>query len=185
MDTPFVAALAIILVLCAWLGLRFLHRRRIKHLLQLQDPLHHCWQATQFLDKPTYCNSCTQMCLSGSYCLSCGLCICTESCCLKMARTCKPSATSLMTGRLQHFWVKGNLPLYSQCFKCFAPCGTLPKLADFRCAWCQQTAHEECMEELESQGCSLGPHNTCIIPPSCVTLGLEGWGRGKRYQQLE
>lgn len=179
---PYLALMAVFIVVCALLVLRFLNQRsRRRHLLRLRDPLRaHCWQATRFLDKPTYCNSCTQMCFSGSCCVSCGLCICTESCCAKMAtstQSCKPLATPSD----HHFWVKGNLPLSSLCFKCLAPCGNLPKLVDLRCVWCQRTAHEDCVEELDLEAgtCTLGPHQASIIPPSCVSLSLDGW-RGRR-----
>lgn len=171
-----------------WLGVRLLTRRRrsLRACLPLSNPFKaHCWQATQFLDKPTYCNSCTQMCFSGSYCVSCGLCICAEKCCAKMAsstQSCKPMATN-SSGQTHHHWVKGNLPLASLCYKCLSPCGCLPKLADVRCVWCQRTAHEECIKGVE-QGvgpCNLGPHHVSIIPPSCVSLSLEGWRGRRRY----
>lgn len=183
---PYLALLAVLVVLCAWIALRLLgQRRRRRHYLQLSDPLRaHCWQDTQFLNKPTYCNSCTQMCFAGSWCVSCGLCVCTENCCAKMAsstQSCKPLATPSSSGHTHHFWVKGNLPLSSLCFKCLAPCGILPKLVDLRCVWCQHTAHEDCLEELglEVAPCTLGPHQASIIPPSCISLSLEGW-RGRR-----
>ena len=82
---------------------------------------------------------------------------------------------------MPHFWVRGNLPLCSLCFKCLTPCGDLPKLADFRCVWCHKTGHEDCIEEMDSDSntCCLGPHQNLVIPPNCVTLRLEGW-RGRR-----
>lgn len=179
---PYLALMCLLIVVCGWVGLRLLSKRRRRHFLQLRNPLtSHCWQTTQFLDKPTYCNSCTQMCFSGSYCVSCGLCTCAENCCIKMAsstQSCKPMTAPSNDGQTSHFWVKGNLPLSSLCFKCLAPCGNLPRLVDFRCVWCQRTAHEDCMEDVE-RPCNLGPHNTSIIPPNSVTLSLEGW-RGKR-----
>lgn len=181
----FLAPMMVLVVLCAWLALRLLSRHHRRHLLQLGAPLRaHCWQTTQFLDKPTYCNSCTQMCFSGSYCVSCGLCTCTDNCCVKIASStqrCKPMAMPSLSGHTHHFWVKGNLPLSSLCFKCLTPCGNLPKLVDFRCVWCQRTAHEDCIEDMESEvgPCTLGPHHASIIPPSAVTLSLEGW-RGRR-----
>ena len=185
LHSPYLAVFALLIVVCGWLSLRIFCRRR-RHWLQLKDPLRaHCWQTTVFSHKPTYCNSCTQMCFSGSYCVSCGLCICTENCCVKIAsssKSCKPSATPFAVDNTHHFWVKGNLPLYSLCFKCLNPCGNLPKLVDLRCVWCQQTAHEYCAEMVEvKEGgvCSLGPYQSCIIPPNCVTLSLEGW-RGRR-----
>jgi len=188
MQPIYLGPLAVLLVLLGWLSLRLLRRHRRKLFLQLRDPLRaHCWQATQFLDKPTYCNSCTQMCFSGSFCVSCGLCTCTENDCIKMAsnsRVCKPMGATASSGNkgsshTQHLWVRGNLPLYSMCFKCLAPCGNLPRLADYRCVWCQQTAHEDCVEDMDVGVCSLGPHQNSIIPPSSVTLSLEGW-RGRR-----
>lgn len=179
----FLAPMMVLVVLCAWLALRLLSRHHRRHLLQLGAPLRaHCWQTTQFLDKPTYCNSCTQMCFSGSYCVSCGLCTCTDNCCVKIASStqrCKPMAMPSLSGHTHHFWVKGNLPLSSLCFKCLTPCGNLPKLVDFRCVWCQRTAHEDCIEDMESE---VGPCtflHASIIPPSAVTLSLEGW-RGRR-----
>ena len=184
----FLGVLAVLLVLMLTLALRVLRRRRRKVCLTLRDPLRaHCWQAAEFLDKPTYCNSCTQMCFTGSSCVSCGLCTCVQSDCIKLAsnsKICKPLATvtgALPSSQTQHFWVKGNLPLCSLCFKCLTPCGNLPKLADFRCVWCQQTAHEDCVEEMdvEAGACTLGPHHSSIIPPNSVTLKLEGW-RGRR-----
>lgn len=182
---PYLALMALLIIVCAWVGLRLLSRSRRRHFLPLHKSLmSHCWRTTQFLDKPTYCNSCTQMCFSGSYCVSCGVCTCTASCCVNMAsstQTCKPMATPTLDGRTNHFWVKGNLPLSSLCFKCLTPCGNLPKLVDFRCVWCQRTAHEDCMEDTERGvgPCTLGPHHASIIPPSSISLSLEGW-RGTR-----
>ena len=186
---PYVVVMVMASLVLVWLGLRVLtRRRRMRRWLPLSTPSQaHCWQSTQFLDKPVYCNSCTQMCFSGSYCVSCGLCICTENCCAKMAsstQNCKP-VTTPSSSHTHHHWVKGNLPASSLCFKCLLPCGCLPKLADFRCVWCQRTAHEDCIvgtEEGAEQGlgsCNLGSHHTSIIPPSCISLSLEGW-RGRR-----
>lgn len=187
---PYLALLGVVVVLCAWLALRMLGQRRRRRYF-LQDSLRsHCWQATQFLSKPTYCNSCMQMCFSGSCCVSCGVCVCTENSCEKMAsstQSCKPLAMPpSASGHTHHFWVKGNLPLSSLCFKCLAPCGNLPKLVDFRCVWCQRTAHEDCVEELglEVGPCTLGPHQASIVPPSCVSLSLDGWRGRRRYAHV-
>ena len=176
------ASLCVVLLL--WVALKLLKRRKRRTYLTIRDPNKaHLWCDTQYLDKPTYCNACMNMCLSGSSCESCGLCICSDSSCLKLAsssKSCKPlsMATTPMT---PHFWVRGNLPLCSLCFKCMSPCGNLPKLADYRCVWCHKTAHDDCIEELDSDvvHCGLGPHQVSLIPPNCVTLSLEGW-RGRR-----
>lgn len=186
---PYSVLLAVVLiVVICWVALKVLRlRRRPFYSLKIRDPLRaHHWHSSQYLDKPTYCNSCLQLCMSGSSCEACGLCICTDNSCLKMASTtksCKPlSMASSSTGNTPHFWVKGNLPLCSLCFKCLSPCGNLPKLVDYRCVWCQQTAHEDCVIDMDDGGagsCTLGPFQSLIIPPNCVSLKLEGW-RGRR-----
>ena len=181
-----VLLVVILVVVVCWVVLKALRlHRRPFYSLKIRDPLKaHHWYSSQFLDKPTYCNSCLQLCMSGSSCEACGLCICAENSCLKMAstsKTCKPLSMS-SSGKTPHFWVKGNLPLCSLCFKCLSPCGNLPKLADYRCVWCQQTAHENCVVDMDSSdgiSCSLGPFQSLIIPPNCVSLKLEGW-RGQR-----
>jgi len=181
---------AILLLLCVcmvaafWVGVKLMRFRRGVYTLKIHDPKRaHRWRMSEYLDKPTYCNSCLNMCISGSYCESCGLRICTESRCLKMASTsqsCKPLSMSA-SSKMPHFWVRGNLPLYSLCFKCLAPCGNLPRLADFRCVWCHKTGHEDCIDDMDSDSntCCLGPHQNLVIPPNCVTLNLEGW-KGRR-----
>lgn len=178
----------VVMVLLMWLGMKLLRRSQRLYILRIMDPKRaHRWQTTEFLDKPTYCNACMHLCVIGSTCESCGLCICTESSCLKLAsssQSCKPVSVTTGCSGTPHFWVKGNLPLCSVCFKCFAPCGNLPRLADYRCVWCHRTAHEDCVVEMESSSdgeeqCSMGPHQTLVIPPDCVSLKLEGW-RGRR-----
>lgn len=181
-----VLLIVVVVVIVCWVTLKVLRlRQRPFYRLKIRDPLKaHLWHSSKFIDKPTYCNSCMQLCMSGSSCESCGLCICSDNSCLKMAstsKTCKPLSMS-SSGETPHFWVKGNLPLCSFCFKCLNPCGNLPKLADYRCVWCQKTAHEDCVVDMDcgsAGSCSLGPLQSLIIPPNCVSLKLEGW-RGRR-----
>ena len=177
----------VVVVVICWVTLKVLRlRRRNFYSLKICDPLKaHLWHPSTYTSKPTYCNSCLQLCMSGSSCEACGLCICTDNSCLKMASTsksCKPLSMS-SSGKTPHFWVKGNLPLCSLCFKCLSPCGNLPKLADYRCVWCQKTAHEDCVVDMDGDRgsglCSLGALQSLIIPPNCVSLKLEGW-RGRR-----
>ena len=177
--------ICVFLVVMTWLGLKVFKRSQKLYVLRnIRDPMKaHRWCNSRFLDKPTYCNSCLQLSLSGSSCEVCGLCICMQSRCLKMAsngQSCKPLSMTRCL-KMPHFWVKGNLPLCSVCFKCFNPCGNLPRLADYRCVWCHKTAHEDCVEDLDSSSthCSLGTHQTLVIPPNRVSLKLEGW-RGRR-----
>ena len=184
----------LVIVVCiavlAWFSLKMARRTRRKPFtLKIRDPRKaHRWQPAEYTDKPTYCNACMKICLSGSFCEACGICLCTRAQCMKMAGTvqsCKPLSSREKNERASHFWVKGNLPLCSFCFKCLNPCGNLPRLADFRCVWCQKTAHEDCVVEIEEEGeereqeCTMGPHQSMLIPPTSVTLGLEGW-RGRR-----
>lgn len=178
--------ISVCVVVIAWLCLKLIRKSRRKPFtLKIRDPRKaHRWQPAEYIDKPTYCNACTELCVSGSCCESCGLCICTQPQCLKMAGTiqsCKPLSAVGKSEETSHFWVKGNLPLCSLCFKCLTPCGNLPRLADYRCVWCQKTAHEDCVVDMEEREdvCSMGPNQCMVIPPTSVTLGLEGW-RGRR-----
>ena len=69
--------------------------------------------------------------------------------------------------------------------RCLAPCGDRPRLADYRCVWCQKTVHEDCVLEMEEgleERCNLGPHQTMIIPPSSITLAQDGWRGRKRCE---
>ena len=60
--------------------------------------------------------------------------------------------------------------------RCLSPCGNRPWLADYRCVWCQKTAHKDCVVDMEEddEECSMGPHQSMVVPPSSVTLNLEG-----------
>ena len=112
------------LVVLAWLLLRLIRwSGRKPFALQVRDPRKpHRWQVAEFVDKPTYCNACNELCVAGSCCELCGLCTCARAKCLKVAddvQTCKP--LSAKRGEEEdkwcHFWVKGNLPLFSFCFR--------------------------------------------------------------------
>eukprot|EP00731_Ephydatia_muelleri_P028502 Em0020g146a len=159
-------------------------RRRALSFRILDSCRTHRWHYSEYLDKPTYCNSCLQLCLSGSSCGSCGVCVCSLYDCLGQAnrlQQCKP-LTVPSREQTPHFWVKGNLPLSSLCYKCMSPCGNVPKLCDFRCVWCAKTAHDSCISNCPNgndDSCSLGPFRSLVLPPNCVQVALEGW-RGQR-----
>ena len=161
-------------------------RRRALSFRILDSCRTHRWHYCEYLDKPTYCNSCLQLCLSGSSCGSCGVCVCSLRECLgqaNRAQQCKP-LTVPPREQTPHFWVKGNLPLSSLCYKCMSPCGNVPKLCDFRCVWCDKTAHDSCISSAtcsneKDDTCSLGPFRSLVLPPNCVQVALEGW-RGQR-----
>jgi len=179
-----VTFMCVMVLLMCWIIVRFLRRRPRAAILfrgWAAKRLHR-WYHTDFLDKPTYCNSCMEPVLSGSYCDTCGLCVCSQDNCVNNAdrhQTCKPAA--IVSRSCSHHWVRGNLPLASSCSKCYTECGNEPGLADYKCAWCHRTVHEKCLVQyrLTVEECSLGPYQTLIIPPNCVTLKLVGW-RGRR-----
>ena len=107
------------LMLC-WLLLRFIRwTGRKPFVLQVRDPRKsHRWQEAEFVDKPTYCSTCNELCVTGSSCEMCGLCTCARAKCLTVAdgvQSCKPLSTR--DQKWCHFWVKGNLPLFSLCFR--------------------------------------------------------------------
>ena len=114
--------ISVSLIVLSWLVLRLIRMSgRRPFTLKIRDPRKaHRWHPTQFVDKPTYCNTCNELCVSGTCCESCGLCVCTRAQCLKSAstaHTCKPLSTSGSEQERSHFWVKGNLPLCSLCFR--------------------------------------------------------------------
>ncbi|XP_007428710.1 diacylglycerol kinase epsilon [Python bivittatus] len=147
--------------------------RRSRRQGLVQDILHkskHDWQGIDFFSQPTYCCICTQHILQGAFCNCCGLRVDEE--CLKKADghfLCKEIVTRGHGGSLTsmvHHWIRGNVPLCSYCVVCKLQCGTQPKLCDYRCVWCQQTVHDDCMQNsLKNEKCELGEFHNLIIPP--------------------
>ena len=167
-----------------WVALKIFRRRKnLVYSFKQDMGLGHSWLRSNFAPKPAYCSNCLQFCVSGNLCEICGICVCPEDECLKLAtakNSCKPLTAS--TKEMTHSWVRGNLPLLSECCKCFSPCGTKPELVDFRCLWCQKTIHEYCAQDdpnFNKDDCTLGPFRQIIIPPTSVTVREEGW-RGKK-----
>ncbi len=185
---PISAGLLIItLTIISWLFLKLLRtcQRPSSHAIHTNDPLRaHIWEKTKYLDKPTYCNVCEEVCIAGTQCQACGTRLCTLSSCLKQGQNrhhCKPLSL-YGSSHSPHFFVRGNLPLSSTCVSCQAPCGTLPELADFACAWCGCSYHEDCLGEKERRSlCDLGPHKESIVPPNCVKLSKKGWKGRQRF----
>lgn len=177
--------LSVLLFTIFWVCLKLFRRRRALLFVLKHDLIRgHRWLTSEFIDKPTYCNSCMQCCATGSLCEVCGVCVCPEEQCLQSAcsdNNCKPLST-LQKEKMTHTWIRGNLPLASKCFKCLSPCGTIPALADYRCLWCHNTVHEDCIEEKQKVDlpCSLGDHKRLIIPPNCITLRHKNDWRGKK-----
>ncbi|CAI5765543.1 diacylglycerol kinase epsilon [Podarcis lilfordi] len=147
--------------------------RRSRRQELMQDILRkskHNWQDTDLFSQPTYCCICSLHILQGAFCNCCGLCVDEE--CLKKADRRFLCKEIIMRGEsgfrtsMVHQWIRGNVPLCSYCVVCKQQCGTQPKLCDYRCVWCQQTVHDECMQSsLKNGTCELGEFRSLIIPP--------------------
>ncbi|XP_021270356.1 diacylglycerol kinase epsilon isoform X4 [Numida meleagris] len=130
----------------------------------------HDWHYTDLFGQPSYCCVCAQHILRGTFCSCCGLRVCEG--CLKKADQhflCKEivmRGEGGAHGSMPHHWIRGNVPLCSHCMVCKQQCGTQPKLCDYRCVWCQCTAHDECMLDcLKIEECTFGEFKDLIIPP--------------------
>lgn len=150
---------------------------------KVRDPRKsHYWVNSDFLIQPVYCNLCETSVVRGVFCDTCWLCLhddCVSEGNQKFA--CKiMSVTAKQSDSITHHWVKGNLPLCSKCDSCNLPCGTEPRLCDFRCIWCQVTVHENKCFAANQTRCTFGKYQEIILPPYCVTLKTAGWA-GKSY----
>ncbi|XP_066444303.1 diacylglycerol kinase epsilon [Eleutherodactylus coqui] len=154
-----VCAVIIPVLITLWCSVRRSRRR------SLARDGKHCWQDSDLFGKPTYCSVCELHILRGAYCLCCGLCA-DEPCLREAGRRfqCKEVMGKSGVGQ-SHHWVRGNLPLCSQCMVCGQQCGSQPKLCDSRCIWCQRTIHDDCMEgPLKTENCDLGEFRNLIVP---------------------
>ncbi|XP_069808103.1 diacylglycerol kinase epsilon [Dendropsophus ebraccatus] len=160
-----VCAVTIPVLITLWCSVRRSRRRG------LARDGKHCWQDTDLFGRPTYCSVCELHILRGAYCLCCGLCA--DEPCVWKASKCFPCKEVM--GRREgqggigqsHHWVRGNVPLCSQCMACGQQCGSQPKLCDYRCIWCQRTIHDDCIEaHLKTEVCDLGEFRNLIIPSS-------------------
>ncbi|XP_044155868.1 diacylglycerol kinase epsilon [Bufo gargarizans] len=158
-----VCAVAIPVLITLWCSVRRSRRR------SLASDGKHCWQDMDLFGRPTYCSVCEQHILRGAYCLCCGLCA-DEPC---VGRASKRFRCKEVMGRGEapagggqgHHWVRGNVPLCSQCMVCGQQCGSQPKLCDYRCIWCQRTVHDDCVEgDVKTENCDLGEFRNLIIP---------------------
>ncbi|XP_018409571.1 PREDICTED: diacylglycerol kinase epsilon [Nanorana parkeri] len=156
-----VFAVLVPVLITLWCSLRRSGRRSLSRAGK------HAWQETDLFGRPTYCSLCGLHILQGGYCLCCGLCA-DHPCVAKASRRfpCK-DVLGRSEAAWSHHWVRGNLPLCSQCVRCGLQCGSQPKLCDYRCIWCQRTIHDDCIQkDLKSADCDLGEFRNLIIPPS-------------------
>ncbi|XP_063817353.1 diacylglycerol kinase epsilon [Pseudophryne corroboree] len=161
-----VCAVALPVLITLWCSVRRSRRR------YLSPAGKHCWQDTDLFGRPTYCSVCGLHILRGAYCLCCGLCA-DEPCVWTANRrfSCKDGlgCRDGAAGRSHHHWVRGNVPLCSQCAVCGQQCGSQPKLCDYRCIWCQRTVHDDCIQShLKTEDCDLGEFRNLIIPPNYI-----------------
>lgn len=80
----------------------------------------------------------------GWYCDCCGVCAdqdCIKKCDKKLA--CKTN--EIMTDKMEHHWIKGNLPLGATCNVCDEDCSMDHGLTDFQCCWCHRYVHTSCL----------------------------------------
>ncbi|XP_040186640.1 diacylglycerol kinase epsilon [Rana temporaria] len=146
----------------------------------------HAWKETDLFGRPTYCSVCGLHILQGGYCLCCGLCA-DHPCVWKASRRfpCK-EGLGRSEGARGHHWVRGNLPLCNLCVRCGLQCGGQPKLCDWRCIWCQRSAHDECLHsDLKTEDCDLGEFQSLIIPPNYL-LAVKQMKKSKNtdYEKL-
>ena len=142
----------------------------------------HRWSITDLFPQPTYSNISENHIIAGAFCDSCGICVEDES--MKTAdKTLPCKALSDSSLIHNHHWVKGNLPLCSNCDICNEQCGCQPELCDFKCCWCERTVHEHCRDEC-SKSCDLGTYKDFIVPPNCVRLKQVGF-KGRRHLVVE
>ncbi|XP_035701794.1 diacylglycerol kinase delta isoform X4 [Folsomia candida] len=112
---------------------------------------------------PTYCNVCRDQLLASSG-LSCEICKLKshKRCAIQVTVECKWTSFPTMEKysfvdedrevNMPHQWLEGNLPLASKCRVCSKGCGSVLRLQDWQCLWCDTTAHNVCK---------------CRVPPSC------------------
>lgn len=142
----------------------------------------HRWCMTDLFPHPTYCNISEEHILDGAFCDSCGICV--EGRNMKTANKKLPCKALSNNSEIQeHHWIKGNLPLCSECEVCGEACGSEPRLSDFKCCWCWQTVHEGCVSAT-NKVCSLGTYKEFIVPPNCVRLKQVGF-KGRRHLVVE
>ena len=71
-----------------------------------------------------------------------------------------------------HQWVEGNLPFGTRCSICTKKCGSLLRLQDLRCLWCNVTVHTSCWKSQDnnrrSRFCTFDQHRLSVLPPTAV-----------------
>ncbi|KAE9420131.1 hypothetical protein Angca_004883, partial [Angiostrongylus cantonensis] len=130
--------------------------------------------------RPAFCNFCREK-LSGLtwHGWSCEICKMKahKKCMNKIVERCKWTVECTIPSHLRyinpensivaHQWVEGNLAMSSKCLVCEKVCGSVLKLADWRCLWCACCIHSSCLPQL-GRGCSLGATSLSVLPPLAI-----------------
>ena len=77
----------------------------------------------------------------------------------------------------RHLWVKGNLPLGSECCVCSEDVDQTSELGLFgqRCFGCQKAAHDKCFSKISGTLCDFGEFRSMIFPPKCILASRSKW----------
>lgn len=141
----------------------------------------HRWVMVDIFPETSYCNIGDYPIKHGARCDSCGICVDDHN--MKEANKtiqCKPSAVK---GEItNHHWVRGNIPLYSDCSVCGQSCGREAQICDMRCVWCKRVIHDACSRGHQTFNpvCDFGQYKQIIVPPHCLELKRTGI-KGRRH----
>lgn len=166
--------LSVLLILGAvWVAGRYFLREDVVYIPD--GKRRHEWKSIKFQNRPCFCSICENLMSSnGVFCENCG--ICSDNGCIRKADTefrCKELRIRSRADdgkESRHLWVKGNLPLGSECCVCAEDIdqSSEPGLFAQRCAWCQRSAHDKCFSEVSKTLCDFGEFKSMIFPPKCI-----------------
>ncbi|XP_055533315.1 diacylglycerol kinase epsilon [Wyeomyia smithii] len=165
--------LAVFLILGGtWLIGRFILKEDVVYIPD--GKRRHAWKSIKLLNRPCHCLICeTLMSSNGFFCENCG--VCSDNGCVRKADIqfrCKELRIRTRADdarECRHLWVKGNLPLGSECCVCSEDVDQSETgLFGQRCAWCQRAAHDKCFSEVATSLCDFGEFKSMIFPPKCV-----------------
>ncbi|KAK0398070.1 hypothetical protein QR680_002415 [Steinernema hermaphroditum] len=151
-------------------------QKSIAERFKMTTSTEHTWYVCSHA-RPVHCNYCRER-LSGvaSNGLSCEVCKMKshKRCAPKISAKCKwtnrrsvPSELNVAEDGMMyqpHQWIEGNLPISAKCVVCDKICGTVLKLQDWRCTWCNTCVHDGCRSKVD-RVCNLGALKLSIIPP--------------------
>ncbi|XP_062550103.1 diacylglycerol kinase epsilon [Armigeres subalbatus] len=156
-----------------WLAGRFFLKEDVVYIPD--GKRRHAWKSVRFQNRACFCSICEiLMSSNGVFCENCG--VCSDNGCIRKADIefrCKELRIRSRADdgkESRHLWVKGNLPLASECCVCAGDIDQIsePGLYGQRCAWCQRSAHDKCFSEVSKSLCDFGEFKSMIFPPKCI-----------------